>query len=313
MFLGRDSGSIESCMLNPTAKILKILKNTEIRALFFIDATFLLTLKKDYKKGFLVVKNQILEILELGHDVGLHLHPHWVDSFMFSEGRWSFKKYDKFRIHSISEQLRSDLILDSYKQLSLICKEYSQSYHIDSFRAGGWCVQPFNLIKNDLKSLGIKYDFSVLPGEKKDNLPMRFYDFSNSPNDQDFWRFEDDVIIEDNTGYFLEVPTTMVSMNIFNVFKLKKKLKGLEISGNGKGVQEIQGYKLLRILKKIRVNMRYTLSCDYMNVVSFKKNINNTRSNLVVITSHPKVFTSESYKVLKYIVRNFKQCDYRRL
>ena len=61
--LGNDSGTIEKCMIEPTYKILEILKRNNSKALFFIDSTFLVVLKQDYYEGYLKVKNQILDTL----------------------------------------------------------------------------------------------------------------------------------------------------------------------------------------------------------------------------------------------------------
>jgi len=311
LYLGKDSGTIEKCMLEPTDNILKIFKKYDAKGLFFVDATFLTVLKKDYFEGYQKVKNQILNILKSGSYIGLHIHPHWIDSYMISENRWSFKSYDNFRIHNLSNEQILKIIRDSFNELDIICKEFDKDYNIDSFRAGGWCVQPFELLKEDLKSIGIKYDFSVLPGMKIDNLPKHYYNYKKAPQ-KDFWKFEDDVLKEDKNGSFIEVPTTIVKMNILDVFKLKKAIKGLKTIGDGKGADDSSG-SFMGKLKKLKPFIKYTLSSDYMTLDMFKKNIESVNQSVLVYVAHPKNFSIESFKILEVITSRCNTINYHKI
>lgn len=310
MFLGSDSGTIEKCMLEPTEKILEIFKKYDSRGLFFMDATFLTVLKKSYFEGYIKVKNQILNILKSGSDIGLHIHPHWIDNYMIDKNRWSFKSYDNFRIHNLSKEKISSIIRESFDELSSICKEFKSDYKIDSFRAGGWCVQPFVLIKDDLKNVGIKYDFSVLPGMRKENLPKHYYDYRYVPSKKSFWKFEDDVLKQNDKGSFIEVPTSIVKMHIIDVFKLKKQIIGQKTIGNGKGADDSSS-SFLGKLKKLKPFIKYTLSSDYMSLSMFQKNIKKLNNDFLVYVSHPKNFTEESFEILDYISQEFYAYNYR--
>jgi len=311
LYLGKDSGTIEKCMLEPTDKILAIFKKYDAKGLFFVDATFLTVLKKDYFEGYQKVKNQILDILKNGSAVGLHIHPHWIDSYMISENRWSFKSYKNFRIHNLPKEDISTLIKNSFYVLNNICQEFSKEYKIDSFRAGGWCVQPFELLKEDLKNIGIKYDFSVLPDLKKDNLPKHYYDYKKAPH-KDFWKFEDDVLKEDKNGCFIEVPMTIVKMNILEVLKLKKQIKGQQTIGDGKGADDSSS-SLMGKIKKLKPFMRYTLSSDYMTLDMFQNNIKSSDKSFLVYAAHPKNFSEESFKVLEYVCNNYNTYNYKEI
>jgi hypothetical protein len=303
MYLGDDSGTIEKCMLEPTDKILEIFKKYNSKGLFFVDATFLTVLKKDYYEGYLKVKKQIIDILKSGSDIGLHIHPHWIDSYMISENRWSFKSYENFRIHNLPKDEISNIIKKSFNELNIICQEFSKDYKIDSFRAGGWCVQPFEYITNILKNIGIKYDFSVLPGMKKENLPKHYYNYTNTPK-KEFWKFEDDVLKEDINGSFVEIPTTVIKMNIFDVLKLKKQIKGQKIIGDGKGADDSSS-SLIGKLKKLKPFMRYTFSSDYMTLEMFDKNMKRVNNMFLVYVAHPKNFSNESFRILRKQCKSF--------
>ena len=299
MYLGFDSGTIEKCLLEPTEKILKILKKNDAKGLFFVDATFLVVLKKDFYEGYLKVKEQIVKILENGNDVGLHIHPHWIDSIKVGRNRWSFKSYDNYRIHNLPKEQVSKILFGSYNELSAICKEYKLSYKLETFRAGGWCIQPFIYIRDVLTTLNIKYDFSVLPGVKKDDLPKHYYDYRLSPK-KEFWQFDSDVLSEDKSGSFTEIPATMVKMNIFNVLKLKKHIKEAVTIGDGKGVGGLNS-GLIGKIKKVRPFILYPFSSDYMTLKMFKVNISKFNKNALVYVAHPKNFSKESFVILDYL------------
>lgn len=312
MYLGRDSGTIENCIILPTIKILEILKKNKSKALFFIDATFLVVLKRDYHEGYQKVKDQILDILTLGNDVGLHIHPHWIDSYMISNDRWSFKTYDNFRIHNLPKERVSNIIKDSFIELESICKEYSPKYIISSFRAGGWCIQPFSYLKEDLKNIGIKYDFSVLPNMKKENLPKHYYNYEKSPKNKSYWKFDDNILEEIKDGYFVEIPTTVVSMNIFNVLSNKRKIKNNILFGDGIGADDANRSFLSKI-KKIQAFIKYSLSSDYMNLETFKYNIKKLNKEFLVFVAHPKNFSSESFIILDFVSKEYEAYNYKKI
>ena len=310
LYLGKDSGTIEKCMIEPTNKILEIFQKYDAKGLFFVDATFLIVLKKDYYDGYVKIKNQILDILKRGSDIGLHIHPHWIDSYMIDVNRWSFKSYENFRIHNLPKEKILSIITSSYEELNLICKEFSGDYKIDSFRAGGWCIQPFKFIKEDLKNIGIKYDFSVLPGMKKDNLPKHYYDYKNVSSKKSHWIFEDNVTQENENGSFVEIPTSIVTMNIFDVFKLKKQINGQKTIGDGKGADDSSG-NIIGKLKKLKPFIKYTFSSDYMTLNMFRTNINNLNNDFLVYVAHPKNFSNESFKCLEYLCKTADTYNWR--
>ena len=55
VFLGRETGTIRNCVLNPTNAVLKILKENNATAIFFVDATWLLFLKEEFSSDFHLV------------------------------------------------------------------------------------------------------------------------------------------------------------------------------------------------------------------------------------------------------------------
>jgi hypothetical protein len=308
-YLGDDSGTIERCMIDPTNEILKILKKNGARAIFFVDATFLSVIKRDCYSGYVKIKKQIVDILKNGHNIGLHIHPQWIDSYKIGDCKWSFSSYENYRLHNLPIDKIHSLINKSYKELSKVCSKYSCDYKIDAFRAGGWCVQPFSTIQKHLKEVGIKYDFSVLPELKKNNLPKHFYDYKSSPK-MPFWRFDIDVLVVDVNGHFIELPTSIITMNILDILKVRSVVSKSKIMGDGKGADIPNNYILDKI-KKISLLKKYPLSSDYMTLDCFKKNIKTVSNEIAVYVAHPKNFSEESFLILDYLTIEFDSLVYK--
>jgi len=306
LFLGSDSGDLYNSLINPTSKILNILKKYDSRALFFIDATFLVAIKDT--KCFEVVKQQIQSMVIDGFDIGLHIHPHWQNIKNLESCRWSFKDYTHFRLDSYDDNDLTNVVKDSYNILSNIVKEVDNSYKIDSFRAGGWSVQPFSRLKDIFLDIGIKYDFSVLPSMSDDDRPRHYYDFKKTPNKY-IWKFEDDVLIEDENGSFIEVSNTIFDMNIFDLMKNRKLIKSYKISGDGKGAGKVKSFS--EQLKRVRWSVKQILSSDSIDIDIFKKYILKIDRKYLVYVAHPKLFSSNSFEVLEYICQNFKCMSYK--
>src|SRR5229473_8441061 len=87
LFFGAKSGSAEKCLIEPTNELIRIAGKSNAAFTFFIDAGYLKrldefrnkfnTLEKDYA----AVTKQLESLRRNGHDLQLHIHPHWEDSY----------------------------------------------------------------------------------------------------------------------------------------------------------------------------------------------------------------------------------------
>src|SRR5450759_2134055 len=98
VFLGRHTGTIENCVIRPTRLILDILKLNNARAIFFVDATWLLFLKENFNEHFQRIETQLKEIISSGSSVELHLHPQWLQAFKTGD-RVVFNSFDNYALH----------------------------------------------------------------------------------------------------------------------------------------------------------------------------------------------------------------------
>jgi hypothetical protein len=107
------------------------------------------------------------------------------------------------------------------------------------YRAGGWCIQPFDGFRPVFEKWGVAYDFSVVPGRSASG-DVAGYDFRSAPSSGPY-RFTDEVCRPDANGIFWEFPISVVEMNRLDriqhryLSKVFWRLGTGKVMGSGKG------------------------------------------------------------------------------
>src|ERR1700739_4165441 len=231
LFLGARSGTVDSCIIIPTKKILEILEFYKIaNAIFFVDTTYLIKLKEstndNCKKDFQKIANQIKEIVAAGHYVFPHLHPHWLDAkYLENINQWDLSDTKKYSFSFINSSERKSLFVQSIKILEEIIGPQQEW----GYRAGGWCIQPFTDFKPFFEEHKIWYEFSVLTGYSCVS-DFQNFNFMKMP-DLNYYKFNDDVLVEDKDGKFTELPISGVKVSLVNKILNKVFIKYLYRKG----------------------------------------------------------------------------------
>ncbi len=218
LFLGKRSGSVENCMLKPTGKLLNMMAPYRVKAIFFVDTTYLIRLKEmaqtneNCHRDFEAISLQLQQMIREGHYVFPHIHPHWIDAvYIESINEWNVENSTHYRFANISEQKRSDLFDQSIDILKEIIAPVKSGYKINAFRAGGWSIQPFSDFKPHFIKHDIKYEFSVLDRAYQ-FTDAQYFDFSSRP-DKLIYNFEDDVCIENFNGQFIQFVNSTIKLD----------------------------------------------------------------------------------------------------
>jgi hypothetical protein len=82
---------------------------------------------------------------------------------------------------------------------------------VSAFRAGGWCLQPFDRLRQPLLDAGVCIDSTVYAGGVQRGSAQA-YDFRAAPR-LSRWRFDADPLRPDPNGPFLEVPIASHAVN----------------------------------------------------------------------------------------------------
>lgn len=285
-------------MLEPTEDLFNIAKDKDVFLTFFVDVGYLISAEKYplLLEELNLVKEQIRRMVELGHDVQLHIHPHW-EKAIYEDGKWQMNLEDAYKLVDFSSSERSSIIR-TYKSYldKLIGKETK------AFRAGGWCIQPFSELVTDFKVNNIQIDSSVIPGDfmQTDNYAI---DFRNAPLKSKY-KFENDVCEENENGSFTEYPISSLRYSplfFWQLYVLGRIFPDQhKMIGDGEFIS--QGGRKKRTLTTYTLN--HVSSDGYFARkldAGLKKAINLKHEEMVVI-GHPKGNTKYSLKKLKEFI-----------
>lgn len=305
LFFGNPTGSVEKCIINPTNLLRDISKKTGVKMVFFIDVGYLKQLNnfKDQfpkvKVEFELIQTQIANLVQEGHDCQLHIHPHWEDTIHNGES-WIMKT-DRYKLTDFSREDIERIVLE-YQS---ILKEFTGK-EVTSYRAGGWCLQPFDKVKTAFEKAGIKLDSTVFP-EGKFTAGNYFYDFSNSPK-QSTWKFSNNLIEPDVNGQFWEYP---ISNKYYNpVFFWRLFLLGRLLPSQHKPMGD--GYPMSSpgLRKKMLIKgMNLSASVDGYFVTKLNAVLNSNKQkgyNEMVVIGHPKACTLFALKRLEKFIQTSK-------
>jgi len=310
LFFGKKSGTLENCILRPTEELIKLGKKYNVNFVFFVDSGYLIKLKEFRKKSNKLEKEydniiKQIEILNLlGHSIQLHIHPHWEDSY-YDGKKWIFNT-SRYRLNSFSNKEINEIVFNYKKILTDIIGN-----NVFAFRAGGWSIQPFIKIKNALKENNIWLDSTVFY-KGYNNSSTHFIDFRNAPF-KDYWKFENDILKEDNNGFFTEIPITSwyYSPIFFWKFAYTKKFNTYKHKIYGDGVPV--GASKTDILKMLIKGAYSPISTDGYKSIMLKKAYNyykNKNFKYFVTIGHPKALSAFSLENLEqFIVKNINSIN----
>lgn len=326
LFLGKLSGTVDKCLLEPTIEIMNVLRKYKIkRAIFFVDTIYLYRLKELSKKNknvqndYSKIKDILILLLEEGHYIFPHIHPHWLDAcYLEEKNQWDLSNTKKYQLNNCSEEEREYLFEQSFEILYEIVKEYKHNFPIDGYRAGGWSIQPFIGIKNCFVKYGIKYDFSVLPG-MFDFTNCQYYDYTPVCSKKEIYRFEDDICEPVDNGMFIEIPITTLKLPPHVVLLNKFLIKWYFLN---KHFNYGDGYSItaerIGISKNRTCRLSY-VSIEHLNIITlnvYKQYLN--KHNYMHFISHPKMLTLYNIKAfdrfLSYATSNYNiETDFRKI
>lgn len=300
LFLGRQTGSVRNCMIAPTEIILTHLKNRNAKATFFIDVLCYLRLRHENdvtRKEADLIKKQICNMVLDGHRVELHLHPHWQDATYDREYGWQFPTYEHYRLHSLPAEEINQLFQIGTQTLNDICREVKPDYNVASFRAGGWSIQPFDMLQPIFQKYNIKIDSSIGAGVKSDSY-AQFFDFSAMNQNRSPYRFSSDPLVSDEQGLFYELPINTFPYGIIKKILGKMDRHSNKIMGDGLGISPRSNTEKTwfgKIANKIK-NKRTFLTLDSLSANVALPLIKQQKISVVI--NHPKFLSDKSLHAL---------------
>jgi len=306
LYFGHKTGNPQHCLIKPIDELTRQLALTgkDIRLCLFVDAGYLIRLQAEARKHPVLGEQYEQIILHLeklslqGHEIQLHIHPHWEDSH-YNGHEWEID-FSRYRLHEFPEtEIRR--IVEGYTSL---LRSISGS-EVFAYRAGGWCLQPFNKLSGALADNGIWLDSTVYYKGFSDE-PTRWFDFTRAPA-KPHWRFNHDPLTEDPDGYFLEIPISSVRISPVFYWRLLlskfSKNPSHAVYGDGSSMR----WKKSQYLRMLTTNSYSVASIDGLKATllekACKQGISRGTDEILNLIGHPKALTPYSISRLAEFVR----------
>lgn len=320
LFLGARSGLADDCMLNPTQALLEIMNGFGIKAVFFVDTTYLLNLKEQSHKHAACkndldrISEQLRRMIRDGHYVMPHIHPHWLDSkYLPGIHQFDLSDVTHYRFHKVKEEERTRLFDESMELLYSIIRPEFPDHVIDGFRAGGWSIQPFSDFRPHFLRHGIRYDFTVIPRHYF-FTSAQYYDFSTVKEGAAVYGFDDDVCRENKQGAFAEfcISCFPIQTYVENIDRIHRKILYKLIKDHSHNRGRGQMAKVLTEVKPVSQQGHPTAdkssevaSLETMSMVklpAYQRYL--AREDFMHFVSHPKILSRHNLYTFRQFLKN---------
>lgn len=239
---GNGVGSLKELVYEPVRKLKGIFDRFGEKMVVFVEVAELKKIEVLRTDPFIGdVKEQIQELHEQGHEIGLHLHPQWCNA-RFEEGFWILD-YSEYNICTLEKKRIKEIIENGIGYLRDILR--IPDFTPISFRAGNWLLQPTGTVATVLYEQGIRVDSSVFRGGLRHQHKL---DYRMAIRNGAYWKFKDCVDIPDVEGTLLELPIHTQMVPFWKMLNLKRVSK--QHIGIGAGQSSTR--KLIRLLDFLR-------------------------------------------------------------
>jgi len=197
---GNGDGSLKELVYEPAQKLKGIFQAAGVKSVMFVEAAEL-EMIENFRTDPAIdeVKDQVKELYDQGHEIGLHLHPQWYNAHC-ENGRWLLDP-SEYNLCVLPEERIAEIVDRSISYLRNVLGD--PEFIPISFRAGNWLFQPTMPAAEVLWERGIKIDSSVFKGglQRQNGL-----DYRASTANGYFWKFKNNVNKPDPDGSMLEIP-----------------------------------------------------------------------------------------------------------
>lgn len=296
--LGGVYQSYEHAMFAPTQRILEAADKENVKVCLFTDILSYIFFKRHNITSFTepYIK-QLQAAVAGGHDVQLHLHPHWVNT-RFENG--TFIPSASFTLSDFADATPPDnlegIIDQGFRELTTICKAVKSDYQCIAFRAGGFNLYPeTSRILTALYKHGIRIDSSIPKGLYYRSA-VSLINYNNLPEVCNWFIPLGGPISATGDEGLYEVPIATIPAGLWTNLKhlyFKRKNKQYAFA-SGKTIHsgKVNKWDKLRFVFSVRTLGfdTYSLSVkDLMQILKYNINLYEADKEIVLGTvSHPK-------------------------
>jgi len=310
--------SYEKGLFESATKIINLGNQLNAPVNLFADICSAIKFKVwDEKNYFIPFKNQIQRALKDGHDVQLHLHPHWLNS-EYKDGRYIPSKWNMLS-HFKDEPYPNNIegiVKTGTDFLTELCVDVKKDYKCIAYRAGGFNLYPeTEKILTALYQNGIRIDSSIPKNYylKTDQITI---DHRNMPKKANwFIPINGPVNAESDSGLF-EISIAGKPKNFISNFPthIKKRMykdRVYNSTGYGHIGKQSSFIDLVRLSFAPRMLGfdLYTQSInELMNILKYNIELyKNEKSVYLSVISHPKAMGDYHVSLMKNFIEKTRE------
>ena len=310
--LGSLRTSYKRALFDPTERLFDSAKNNDVPLTLFTDVLCALRYKEWDRQGFYEpYADQLQRAIELGHDVQLHLHPHWLTSNFENGSVFPSQEYRLADFENNKVLTIGDIVDAGTRLLEGVCSKANDNYKVLAFRAGGYNIEPGSKeIFSQLAKNGIKFDSSVV---------LKYYfvsslslvDFRKLPAMPNWFIGKDGNFRKSGGSGILEIPVAAIPKTPFEIptrFKLKHfEYRAPETHGEmiheGKPGSRLQQFRMLFSARMLTFD-NHTLSAKYlMRILDYNvKKFSGFETLNLATCSHPKTMGNYSFSLMEQFI-----------
>jgi hypothetical protein len=206
-------GDVRRHMIEPTANVLDACQQHDAKLTVLAEVGELWAFEKVVNAGFREhlrydpageIRRQLVDVIQRGHDVQLHLHPQWVNA-RWQSGQWHLD-YAHHSLTDFADGEMVDILRRGKADLEAMLRPHDRGYECVGFRAGNWNTRPANRYIAALRAAGLKSDTSVFKWGYANSAAVG-YDYRSAYSNVCAWYAQDrDLNSRSSEGIVLEVP-----------------------------------------------------------------------------------------------------------
>jgi hypothetical protein len=206
-------GNVSREMTIPTSQLLEVCDLYSAKLTIFAELAELWAFEDVTNSGYAIhtgfeagpaIREQLKEVVSRGHDVQLHLHPHWLGA-RWNSGKWDLR-YEHYRLTSLPDDEMVSVLQRGKWDLESLLKPVRLDYACVGYRAGNWNTQPSKRYVPALLRAGLSSDSSVFKGGYASSCAADF-DYRHAYSNAAAWYASPkDINVPTDHGGLLEIP-----------------------------------------------------------------------------------------------------------
>ncbi len=328
VFLGRNFLPYEDVLFEPSRQMMNVCQTRGVPITFFADVCSVWAHRayeafEDYVDSF---ESQLTSAVQNGHDVQLHLHPHWLKSTYTNEA-WRIST-DQMYLHELGYHEGANsagaVIEAGVRYLNGLLQPVKPDYRCLAFRAAGLALQPdeHKLIAALLEH-GITVDSSVARNVqlKMDTIEI---DYSDMPGVANWYMspsggirtLADDGLLEVPIATFQSGLATRIGFLVRRALSVSMR-RGSSISRAEKQTRLANLVSLVRYnWRFIATNPWFLFSCDtkgltlpmlLKGVDDYVARHRDSETVCFSMINHPKMMFRQQFNLLGEVIDNMRR------